>query len=252
MIKKVKIYFSVLLILFIIMLNGCSTQKLSENSNDSIIDSNISQEISENPLTTATQAVLDKSSKKAYKYLITKSYETNQLISYICYRYSGNFDTMLHHLDEKFPVQCIRKFDDSLTYCVYKLEEGGLLFIYFHGNDDIAFANYAFVRKKVLYKKDFEKLNIGDSALDVEAIDSDAMLITHSIRTLLSDKISLHMVKEGFVKITYTTKSTDYNIENYKISNIEFIKNGGEITMSDKVSGKDATYKYYFLPDDYT
>ncbi|MDR1564569.1 MAG: hypothetical protein LBS74_06395, partial [Oscillospiraceae bacterium] len=146
----------------------------------------------------------------------------------------------------------LRTFDNSMSYCVYKLNDGGACYVFFHGEPTFAFADYLFIVKKPLKKSDFLDLKVGDTISKVETID-EGMQAINSIQTdyLFPTKTSLHMVKDGFVKITYTSK-TD-NIDDFKVKSIEFIENGSEINMNGFPEEVYYWAKpiFYLLPQDY-
>ncbi|MEG0570123.1 MAG: hypothetical protein RR497_00580 [Oscillospiraceae bacterium] len=235
MFKKIAFKTICIFLLFCILLTGCNK---AEEEQKSMTSSNKTHSDTETTQTLATASILERSSRKSYKRLIKKSYHQKELISNLSYFGADNFNTMLDEINEKYPVECIRTFDDSLTYCIYKLKEGGLLYVFFH-SDILKFADYVFVVKDTLYKKDFDKLRSGDSISEVESIDKGTKLINSIYTEYLNNKTTFHMVKDGFMKIEYTSQSRD--ISTYKVKSVEFVPNGGKLTQ----------YSYYLLPEDY-
>jgi len=193
-----------------------------------------------------TQEVLDKSTDEDLNKIINHSYSQNDLIDFISYMSGPNDVIMLYQLDEKFPIECIRIFNDSLTYCVYNLKEGGFLFVYLF--NDLEFVHYIFLVKKTLIKDDFSKLEKGSPLRDVEKIDPGIKIINSMGKLPLTHEVTYHMVKEGFIKIIYN--SDNFDPETYKVESVEFIPNGQSIIDFYNL-GDSSAYNYKFLEQDY-
>ena len=204
------------------------------------------------------EEILGRSSTDSLENLITTAYPQEELISYVDYGGSDNFNTMLYYLNTKYPVECIRDFDNaSLPYCVYRLQEGGYLFIFFHGYE-LKFADYMFVVKESLTQRDFRHIRPGDSLADVEKMDTGTALYNRlhpeQIRTL---PLTLHMVEGGFMKITYETAetgdeaiaATEHNPQDYLVKTVEFIPDG-QILFTVEWYDCDNNV-YHILPQDY-
>ena len=207
-----------------------------------------------NDPTPKANEIIKKNSGKNFETDVKTAYSEKELVDYLYYCGSDNMNTMLNLLNEKFSIEFVRTFDDSLMYCAYKLEEGGRLFVFFHGISP-KFADYVFVVKDVLHRKDFNSIKFGSTMADVENIDAGTKLV-NSINTFYLDEAnySLHMVKEGFLKISY--EITDDAIRgntpfgDCKVLSAEFIENGGAIEVFDNWKGT-VEYKYRFLAEDY-
>lgn len=204
-----------------------------------------------------TSEVLSHSSVESLDKLITTAYPQEELIRFLSYFESDNFNTMLDHLNEHYPVECLRNFDDSLTYCIYKLQEGGLLYVFFHGTS-LKFADYVFVVKEPLTQDSFRRIKKGSNLTDVEAVDPGTKLI-HSTKKkqpygmeYLWKKQTYHMVQGGFMAIQYTTDNwEDYG--NYRVESIEFVPNGSPLIkgVNDEFYCLDGISTYRLLPQDY-
>lgn len=207
-----------------------------------------------------TSEVLSHSSVESLDKLITTSYPQKELISYIHFLSSENVNTMLIHLNEEYPVECLRTFDDSLPYCIYKLQEGGLLYVFFHGTP-LKFTDYVFVVKEPLTQDSFRKIKKGSTLAEVEAVDPGTKLI-HSIKKeqpygmdyLSFHKKSFHMVKGGFMSIHYTGN----DLEDFRVESIEFVPDGAVLNrISEYYMGEDfylgysGDFAYSVLPQDY-
>ena len=189
-----------------------------------------------------SKAVWSRSSDKSIDSLITTSYSEKDLIEYLNYFGSDNANTMMNVLDTKFPIECLRTPKDTLAYCVYKVKEGGLLYIFFHGDGNLKFADYAFLSKKLLLKDDFNGIKVGDSLATVEAIDEGTKII-NSIKYDYFRKepsVSLHLVKGGFMKIEYSFEL--FELSKFKVSSIQFVSSGDSLIYGQK---------YALFEDDY-
>ena len=259
--------FFILSICFILLLSGCRPQDTNEKTSKG--ENSMSQQLSSQEIASSvkseivndqildTQQALEKSSTQNADKLITKSYPQAELISFLSYRGSDNFNTQLYSLNNKFPIECIRTFDNAVTYCVYKLKEGGLLYVYFDGflsydsdyanQETLRFANYVFVVKKPLKQEDFKNIKKGSSLEDVEMIDPGTKLINSIQKEYLrGDNMTCHMVNDGFVQIRYThgeERDPDtFMPYSYMVESIKFIPNGKSVNDG---------YNYTILPQDY-
>ena len=189
--------------------------------------------------------------------LITKSYPQADLIDQIRYWYGPNFVTLMQQLDQMYPFECFRTFENTLPYCIYKLDEGGLLFVFLspggaENYKDNKFVEYIFAVKEPLTKESFAGIKVGMSLADVESIDAGTKLINSINSGYLNGNKTQHMVKEGFFAITYEDGDFDSlslaygNPESFKIKSIEFVPNGG--AMSGQFGDE---CRYTFLTDDY-
>lgn len=198
-----------------------------------------------------TEKILQKASKKSLDRLIKTSYPQKELIASLSYLGTDNFNTSLHWLNNNYPVECIRTPQGFLTYCVYKLEEGGLLFVFFHG-EELKSADYIFVVKEPLAKENFDGIQKGMTLADVEAVDPGTKLVNAIYTEYLTMGKTFHMVKDGFIAITYTQGGrspssyvrVDIDMTAYQVDTVQFIPNGGVLNTFEE-------YKYSFLPEDY-
>ena len=120
-----------------------------------------------------TLKLLSRSSTKPIDELITTAYPQEELIEYLGLE-RPNFCACSFHLEEAYPPECVRTFADSATYCVYKLQEGGLVFVFLDEID--LYVDYVFVVKKCLTRDDFRWIQEGSTLADVESVDPGAKL----------------------------------------------------------------------------
>jgi hypothetical protein len=209
-----------------------------------------------------TEEIMRRQSDAKADKLIKSAYSLKDLLDKLYFNAeTDNVNTMLNNYNEKVPVECLRTFKDgSLPYCIYKIKEGGYLYIFFHGTS-LKFANLGFVVKKPLSKTDFSRIKNGDALEKVEDLDEGIKsLFTGS--DFFNDCLnrgteykSYHMVKEGFVIVSYVSdvkeKTTDYHDKHYKVTDVKFIENGGTINLvADHWEGA-RDYKYTLLDGDY-
>ena len=252
-----------IIILMTVLLTACtptfptpSDSSVEENmmsqQTNSTADSLSTSSIITNSQMIKTKQILDKSSTEDYKKLIQKSYSEQELIDLLSYCETDNFNTMLYYLNDFFPIECIRSFTESCTYCIYKLKEGGLLYVFFHGDytgdpqkrETLLFTNYIFVVKESLTKNDFKKIKVGSRLKDVEAVDSGTKTINSINNQYLTSKVTYHLVKDGFVKIKYETE-TPKDLDSFKVASVEFFS---ELETRDMYADK---WKFKLLPQDY-
>lgn len=251
-------------IIFLFICGGCTTQDLSSFSVSEQSHWDVSKIEEGNKNTSSafeteqskqTKEILNKSSKKNLETLITHSYPQKSIIETVNFLCSDNMSTLLNTLNEKYPVECLRTFQNSLDYVIYRLDEGGYLYVFFHGTS-LKFADCIFVVKKPLQKEDFSEIKEGSTLADVENIDPGVKLI-HSISSYyLVEPMTYHMVQEGFVRIEYQSAPYHSTTAEYdvtaKVKSVRFIAPGEVLTTprEDFYPSKTA-YRYYLLPQDY-
>lgn len=259
------------LILLIIMTACVNRQTVESESASSQISSSGESTMSEIPPNEEllqTQEILERSSTQERNPSIRNAYAQQELLSMLYYNGSDNFNTQLQDLDAKFPVECIRTFEDTATYCIYRLKEGGYLYVYFDSQYDgtppyeptLKFARYVFVVKKRLTRSDFSHIKPGTPITEIEKTDPGRKIINENSPVAPGEMLSCHMVENGFIKITY--ESTNKDIDKSKIldlsemreysktlvvKSIEYIPNGGEV-ITDFYDQKVA---FRILPQDY-
>lgn len=72
--------------------------------------------------------------------LLTKQYAESDIVSpYIDIFYSPlqSFAVFLNQIHDKYPIECLRRMDDSRLYAVYKTEEGGYFYLFFDSYNDL-------------------------------------------------------------------------------------------------------------------
>ncbi len=263
-----------LALMLLISMTACANQQTVESENTSlqISSSEISSSgedimsgIPPSEEQLQTQEILEKSSMQDLHPLINHAYSQQDLLSMLYYNGSDNFNTQLQNLNAKFPVECIRTFEDAATYCIYRLKEGGYLYVYFDSHYDgappydptLKFARYVFVVKKKLTRSNFSHIKPGTPISEVEEIDPGRKLINEISPVAQGEMESCHMVENGFMKITYESTNKDMDrseisdIKEYcktlVVKSIEFIPNGGDV-ITDFYDQKVA---FRILPQDY-
>lgn len=179
-----------------------------------------------------------------------QKYSAQELLNYIDYYAGVNIITPMAELDKKFPIQQLYTPENASPFCIYHLDTGEKMFVFFDGN--MFFINpviAVFIVKDTLDSKNFNTLEAGMTLADVETIDSGTKLMDTVKNHPLGRGNTLHMTKDGFVKITYTVGNfknapIPEDPEEFKIEKVEFIPNGGdiEITYMDEI--KTFTFKF--------
>ena len=167
---------------------------------------------------------------------ITVSYPQQELLSNLRSGFGG---TLLRSLDTSFPIEVLRTFDGvPLPYVVYRLEEGGYAFLFFH--EEHYRLDYVFVIKEPLTRECFDGIKRGSRFADVEAVDP-GFRVLNSITDYAAlggrwsqERASTHMVREGFVQIqyghvyghVYEHTGRDINTDELRVTSVRFIPNG--------------------------
>lgn len=186
-----------------------------------------------------TQEVLEQFKETVNIEKIKNTYSADELINYICYDEGPNFVTFMYDLNEKYPMEHMVTPDKSSPYCIYNLNNGYKLFVFFDDDEDfLRPVTSIFAVKDLLTMSDFDSLECGMSLNDVESVDAGIKLINSIKAPFLSESQTLHITSDGFVKITYSGGEFDYSTlkpkknEDYIISSIEFIPNGSNFNFS--------------------
>lgn len=225
---------------------GCQPNDFvsSADSSDNISDvkstplnSNIQAELSEHK--EKEDMVLSKASQLSMEQLITKRYSEKEFyekgVLYRSYQPLVSFHFYLYSISDLFPVECIRQTSDDSIYCIYKTKENGLIYLFFVKRWNEWYMNHAIYSKKSLTLSDFQNIKIGDNRKAIEQIDP----IVSTDSQYSQYQFTLHLLKDGVVKIEYELKDGQM-----LVSNIQR-KSDFKLTMD------DITYDYSILPQDY-
>lgn len=129
----------------------------------------------------------------------------------------------------EYPPQIVRTIENNgqkSMYFVYETDENTRLFVFFFESDRYRFTRgYPIIMKKSLYLENFSSLSVGDSMRRVEEIDPITPLYRQGYDTLSDELIkktyiegrekisSIHLLKDGIVRINYEkTSNGDYII----------------------------------------
>ena len=155
----------------------------------------------------------------------------------------------------EYPPQVVRTIENTgqrSMYFVYETDDNTRLFIFFFETDNFLFTRgYPIIMKKTLELNDFTELNIGDTISDVEGIDPIASLFRKGYDTLSDEMIkkiyvdghetisTIHLLKDGIVRINYIRHRGDYIITHiYQSEDFKIPVLGGSL-------------RYLIYPDDY-
>lgn len=167
-----------------------------------------------------------------------QKYTAQELLNYIDYYASVNVITPMSELDKKFPIEQLYTPENASPYCIYQLDSGEKMYVFFDGN--MFFINpviAVFIVKDTLGFENFNGLETGMTLADVEAIDSGTKLMDTVKNHPLGRGNTLHMTKDGFVKITYTVGNfknapIPEDSEEFIIEKIEFIPSESDIEIT--------------------
>lgn len=190
---------------------------------------------------------------------IENIYSAEDIIPQIQYCRTYNFLTFQYEMEKNYPIEYYVTPENNAPYCVYRLDTGSKMFVFFNEEKDgLGDVVYFFVVDQILEKEDFSALKQGMTLSDVEATDPG----TKSIDTLnvfsLFKHFTLHMVKGGFVKITY--EGGDFCLDNnstikiedpneFVITDITFIPNGEAIPFPDPYERNESVDMHFSVLD---
>ena len=183
-----------------------------------------------------TQEVLNRKNYVSNLNEITNVYSAEEIIDYIDYCSGPNAITFLYLLDEKYPIEYFVRPAGASPYCIYKVDEGEKLFVFFNENEEsLCDVTYFFLVKDKLTRESFAEISAGATLADVESIDQGTQLIDSINANSLSKGFTLHMVENGFIKITYeggnVNRSKIDNLNDFIVKEIAFIPNGNAIDI---------------------
>lgn len=204
----------------------------------------------------ATQMIMEADYSKQEN---NRAYSADQILSFLDYC-GSNSNILMYDLNFEYPIQYLAIPNNACPYCIYHLDTGEDLYVLFTENKVKEVAYCFIVNDKVHVKEDFDELKTGMSLADVETIDSGTKTLNSINACALRLSFTLHMVKGGFIKITYTGGELEYdesrdaitvkNEDDYKINKIEFIPNGERII--DDYDGIILDSRFAILEEDYS
>lgn len=181
--KKISILWVIVVLLF---LCGCqSTNSLKamynfENSPFTVDRGNTAE--------TVSFPVVD--NETPWEQLITKEVDIHEFGEFMAVNGGHNAVFNMSDFAVHFPIECLRQMTETTRYTIYKVKQGGLIFIFYnlYDPDDL---NTAYIRgwcylRELFSWADFQSLTEEESTIDdLIAIDKDAQLheniaITHT------------------------------------------------------------------------
>ena len=107
--------------------------------------------------------------------------------------------TTLVDINDKLSIECLRVIDEKSAYAIFKSKEGGLLILSFENRE----GNYCVINhwyiEKLLFKQDFESLNIGDRYSDVVSVDRYGNNASFGASAITVPPFSIHQTLDGYV-----------------------------------------------------
>ena len=168
--------------------------------------------------------------------LITQTIPLSELFRSICYGLHPNGDNVLtddpntvlrYGGSYAFPIECKRTFPDNgnrvSPYGIFKLDEGGYLYTFFHRHNAGWATDWIFIVKKPLYQKDFEAVQAGTKLDVVKQIDEGFAILLGTGTPFTALRQSVHIVDGGFLVIDYEMAEGDWPTDYYEPS--DYLKN---------------------------
>ena len=126
-----------------------------------------------------------------------------------------SFFQTLDSINEQFPIECLRRMDDGRYYAMYKMEGGGLFYIFFTADQvythnvcwvpGMASSVYSSIKGEMDYfdaKEYDEVLALFTSDPTLPKAEGNALSVIATIDALQT----LHYTKDGLVSILYQTE----------------------------------------------
>ena len=155
----------------------------------------------------------------------------------------------IKEIDDTFPIECIRKVSEKFYYVVYKVKEGGYLYVHLINpykeawtgqNNGLELSNSYYMRDK----SDIEKIKPGDSFANISANDRNISESDFNyIREYKNGEMffrSVHIDSKKIFLITYNNSET---IEGIKQSHVKSIDEYQELVISPE-EYKEYNYMY--------
>ena len=164
-----------LLLVFVltVCLCGCGTGTVKDGTtagNDGTTAGGAVTEAGETQAAAYAESLAEKCSGKTYNELVTKQYGT-QLITYFKGLGGYSFKSLstyvsFNAINEKYPVECLRKAENGRMYAIYKTDKG-LFYVFFVSVGGADASDYAFTYGTLMSRKlsaaDFGSVSVGGS-----------------------------------------------------------------------------------------
>lgn len=243
--------FCVLLVLAILFsFCSCTTDEMQENPHEALTEQsqipNTDMSFVEKKIKTTEGKTLDK--------VITSEYDEQEMLADLYLNCSIDIENLalsrpatdLTEFNDRYPVECLRKSDDSI-YAVFKTKQKGYMYVFFKDNSkqNYTYRGFFYITKN-LTLKDFDTIQVGDiieTAYSIEpAIKSCVMVQREKLVSELDKDTVLAiniLATDGLFKVNYEVNSG-------LIESIEIRKNS-EI-YSDKETDE---FNFRILEDDF-
>jgi hypothetical protein len=111
----------------------------------------------------------------------------------------------IQDIASELPLENLRQVDERHFYTVYKIKDGGRLFLFFEGNENSLRCTTTLYSERRLQKSDFDGIKAGDSLDKVIAVDPTAKCL----REYFSEEehtspMTRHLLTDGALRINYT------------------------------------------------
>jgi hypothetical protein len=192
---------------------------------------------------------LEKDSRRPYDKLISARYpEQGFFDSNVVGRFYNpvmGFQISLCMVQDEYgyTVECLRRISDTSAYCIFKTDEGGLVYCFFrkeYSSWDLHNASYV---KNALTKDAFAGIGVGSSFRDVSSVDNLVDVYeAYATKWQMKEFCSVHLLKDCLVVIDFSSSDSQYFVKGIRYFNdFKFVL--------DELNG--IVYDYTILPEDY-
>jgi hypothetical protein len=209
-------------------------------------------------ITDAENAALGKESLLPYDELISMSYPEwgfyEHGIPYQLYIPAASYQITPYGLQEfGYAVECLRRTGDTTAYCMFKTDEGGLVYCFLSKEYSSWLVHHAVYVKNALTKDAFAGIGVGSSLRDVSEVDStvalrEAELMRWKDEGLPEKFFTVHLLRDCLVVIDYSYSDGQFLVAGIRYFD-DFKLEFDESFMFGITNG--VTYDYTILPQDY-
>lgn len=167
-----------------------------------------------------------------YDKLITQEYDINDIVEKYfmpCEKWNTALNIPISNIDVGLPIECLRQNKAGNYYTVYKIKQGGLLYIFYSPKIRDVFMpeqkieRWFYINKPLSYT-DFSSIVENSSWDEIKKIDPGAQIYENMSNTRTGESIvgSLHYMTDGILKISYIFSNDSKNIEDSIVLNKEY------------------------------
>jgi hypothetical protein len=197
----------------------------------------------------AENSALEKDNRQPYDTLISASYPEqkffeNSIINWFFFLTAG-FQQSFYLMQEEYgyTVECLRRTDDTSAYCIFKTDEGGLVYCFFKEEYSSWYLHNAVYVKNALTKDAFTNIGVGSSLRDVSNVDNLVDVYeADALKWQTKEFLTIHLLKDCLVLINFSSDNGQFVVTDIRyFDDFKFERHelGGWV------------YDYTILPQDY-